>query len=242
MKIPQRLYPRCAFHFFLIPCHVVPVQIIKENDEGWDFIEIFIHPIALQYSFRYVPFVRISLKITKTQFLGCHFWKSWFAKSRASEIENSFFFNEKKNKICSKTFGLTVGNSWVLLISLNCMARLSSLRLLLKASQMEQCIGLDVSRPVKPIKAKGLATNSAGNSDMTLFMNYWKYPESIETFNLIDDLEFQKKSHNIYLCSFYFLRIIIIFRTSRGKIGTAHCQLFLFIFRKIRWVSRRWFE
>lgn len=64
------------------------------------------------------------------------------------------------------TFGLTVGNLWDKLSSLNCTAALSGLRLLLNASQMDLCIGFIMSNPVKPINARGFAVNSAGKLNM----------------------------------------------------------------------------
>lgn len=73
-----------------------------------------------------------------------------------------------------QTFGFKGGNSWAGSRSLNWTGALYCLLLLLKASQIALWTALfNVSRPVRPIRARGLLHSSGGKSDMSADIFKW---------------------------------------------------------------------
>lgn len=61
--LPYDFHSRGTLHLLLLPETFIPVKIKEHDDERRDFLQVFLHPVALHDPLWDVPFIRGSLGI-----------------------------------------------------------------------------------------------------------------------------------------------------------------------------------
>lgn len=57
VHLPYNLHLSGTFRLFLLPCWVVPVQLVEQNHQSWYQVQVFMHPSCFQDAFGDVPLI-----------------------------------------------------------------------------------------------------------------------------------------------------------------------------------------